>query len=478
MTLESFSNFRRNGGTPNQHTYPLLLKTLSNQNPNQIHAQALKFGLCNDTFVQNALVSAYANGGFLDFARVVFNENPRRDSVLWTAMINGFVKNNEGEKGLDCFMRMRSLGVFVDGVTVVGVLGAIGVIGDVWFGRWIHGFYVVCGRVQFDVYVGGALLNMYVKCGCCDDLRKLFDEMPVRNVVLWTVLISGYVNCSRFKEALLVFQDMLVDKQIEPNQATLSSVLTACAHLGALDQGRWVHSYIDKNKVVVNSILGTSLVDMYAKCGCIEEAFWVFETLPRKNVYAWTTMINGLAMHGEAQRSLDLLYRMLIDGIPPNEVTFVGILCACCHGGLLDEGRRCFSSMNQIYGVEPNVNHYGCMVDLLGRAGKLGEAFELIKNMPMEPTAGVWGALFSACIIHKDYELGEQIGKHLINLRPNHSGRYMRLANLYAICGKWDDVARIRKFMKEKGVKKIRGYSAIEVDGVTHEFIAGVNPKF
>ncbi|XP_043715329.1 pentatricopeptide repeat-containing protein At1g50270 [Telopea speciosissima] len=474
MSSVFFVKMRGEGVLPDRHTYPLLLKAFSKSkigNQNQIHGQVVKFGLDCDRFVQNSLISCYANGGFLDLACQIFGEVPERDSIAWTAMIDGFVKNNRAKEGIEFFMKMRSEGVRVDEVTIVSVLCAVRMVGDVWLGRWIHGFYVESGRVNWDVYVGSALVDMYAKCGCCDDARKVFDEMPRKNVVSWSSLIAGYVQCNRFKDALFAFQDMLLE-HVEPNQATLPSVLTACAQLGALDQGRWVHSYIDKNKIEMNINLGTSLVDMYSKCGCIDEAFVIFEKLPHKDVYPWTAMINGLAMHGHALSSLNLFSRMLMDGVQPNAVTFIGILCACSHGGLVDEGHRHFRSMSRVYGIEPNVDHYGCMVDLLGRAGHLEEALKFINNMPMQPSPGVWGALFGACMIHKGYDLGECIGKHLIELQPDRSGRYALLANLYSICHKWDEAAYVRMLMKGKGVEKKPGCSWIEVNGEIHEFIA------
>ncbi|KAK9275123.1 hypothetical protein L1049_022382 [Liquidambar formosana] len=278
-------------------------------------------------------------------------------------------------------------------------------------------------------------------------------------------------NVVDIKDALLVFQDMLLE-DVEPNQCTLTSVLTACAQLGALDQGRWVHGYIDRTNLQVNSTLGTALIDMYAKCGCIEKALLAFEKLPVKDVYPWTAMINGLAMHGDALTSLSLFSCMLRSGVQPNKVTFIGVLSACSHGGLVDEGREFFGSMSRNYYLEPNVNHYGCMVDLLGRAGHFDEAMKLIEDMPMEPTPGIWGALFGSCMIHKAFELGERIGKHLIKLQPHHSGRYVLLANLYSTCQKWEAAAHVRKLMKGKGVGKTPGCSWIEMSGEIHEFIS------
>ncbi|KAM7484808.1 hypothetical protein LguiA_000817 [Lonicera macranthoides] len=474
MSLIFFARMRQDGVFPNKHTFPLLLKAFSrakDENPFQVYAQIVKFGFNSDHFVQNSLVSAFANYGDIECAHQMFDEITLKDLITWTAMINGYLKIGHGMGALEVFVEMRSKGVKVDEVTIVSVLGGAGMVGDIWFGRWVHGFYVESGRVHWDVYVGSALVDMYSKCGNCDDARKVFEEMPCRNIVSWSALIAGCVQCYRFKDALLVFCDMLAEA-VEPNQTTLTSVLTACAQLGALDQGRWVHKYIGTSKLKMNPTVGTALVDMYAKCGCIRLAFLVFENLPIKDVYIWTAMINGLAIHGDAANSLNLFSQMLSSDVRPNEVTLIGVLSACSHGGLVDEGRKLFGSMKHIYGLEPNVDHYGCMVDLLGRAGYLDEAVKLIENMPMEPTPGVWGALFGACMNHKAYELGEWVGKHLIKLQPHHSGRYALLANLYSKRCNWEAAAHIRKLMKESGLEKNPGCSWVELNGVVHEFFA------
>lgn len=439
--------------------------------PLQIFAQAIKFGFGSDHFVRNSLVSALSNCGLIENARQMFDEMMHRDVVAYTALMDGYVRNACALQALEIFLEMRVLGVWVDEVAVVSALCAVGMLGCLWLGRWIHGFFVESGRVVRDVFVGCALIDMYSKGGCCDDALKVFRDMPYRNLVSWSALLAGYVQCNRFKDALLLFQEMLVEK-VEPNEATLGSVLTACAQLGALDQGRWVDKYIGTRKLELNSVLGTALIDMYAKCGCIKEAFCVFKRMHVKDVYPWTSLIFGLAMNGDAIGSLNLFSQMLSSGVQPNKVTFIAVLSACAHGGLVNEGQQLFSSMRGVYGVQPTVDHYGCMVDLHGRAGRLREAAMLIKDMPMEPSAGIWGALFGACMIHKDYELGRIVGNHLIRLQPYHSGRYALLANLYSKCRNWEAAANVRKKMNEVGVEKTRGCSWIESNGVVHEFLA------
>lgn len=472
--VAQFTEMLRNGLAPNEHTFPVLLKSLSNSgsgNPIQIHAQIVKLGLEADSFVQNSLMWCYVKGRYLDTARKLFGEMQHKDGISWNAMIQGHVKNNRHELGLDYFIRMRSSGFEIDEVIIVSVLNGSTMSGNIWLGRSIQAFYVESGRVKRDVFVGSALVDMHVKCGCCFDARKAFDEMPLRNVVSWTSLISGYVQCDRFREALSIFCSMLVEGP-NPNQLTLSSVLIACAHLGALEQGRWVHSYMDRIGLELNPVVGSALIDMYAKCGRIDAAFSVFHRLPNRDVYSWTALMNGLAMHGLGLHCLHLFSQMLLQGVRPNEVTFLGVLSACCHSGLVQEGKIYFDSMLKVYGIKPKLEHYGCMVDLLGRAGHLEESLCFIESMPMEPNVSIWGALFRAFMIHGDFVLGEKVGKHIVGMKPEQSSGYLLLAKMYSVSKRWDEAARARMEMRGRNVEKVAGLSWLELNGVVNEFLA------
>ncbi|CAN1297670.1 Pentatricopeptide repeat-containing protein At1g50270 [Linum perenne] len=319
--------------------------------------------------------------------------------------------------------------------------------------------------LDLDGFVRNSLISALANYGNLRFARQVFDESPQRDVVAWTAMIDGYVRNGSPEEGFRCFLmmrstgDMLMDG-VKPNPKTLTSILTACAQLGALDQGKWVHGYIDRSSIELNSIVGTALIDMYMKCGCVNEACFVFNKLPRKGLYTWTAMINGLAMNGNALGSLRLFSRMMSKGVQPNKVTFLSVLGACSHGGL-DECN-----------LDPDVDHYGCMVDLLGRAGYLDEAMELIEEMPMEPTFGVWGSLLNACVIYKNFELGEYIGKHLVKLQPDQCGGYSLLANMYSAQRMWDDAARVRKAMKGKRIDKSPGLSWIDMNSSISEFVA------
>lgn len=307
--------------------------------------------------------------------------------------------------------------------------------------------------------------------------RKLFDNMPQRNVISCSCMIHGYVSCGEYKAALSLFRSLqtMDGHQIIPNEFTMTSVLSACARLGALQHGKWVHAYIDKFGMKIDVVLGTSLIDVYAKCGNIERAKFIFDNmcLQDKDVMAWSAMIAALAMHGLSNESLRLFEKMINDGVRPNAVTFVGVLCACVHGGLVTEGNQYFKRMREVYGVSPMIQHYGCMVDLYSRAGRIQDAWDMVKSMPMEPDVMIWGALLSGARMHGDIETCEISIKKLIELDPKNSGAYVLLSNVYAKMGRWGEVRYLRDLMEARGIKKVPGCSLVEIDGVLQEFYAG-----
>ncbi|XP_042007299.1 pentatricopeptide repeat-containing protein At1g50270-like [Salvia splendens] len=466
-----YAKMHREGVSPNKHTFPLLLKSKTHI-PFQIFAHSSKFGFASDHFFLNTLLSVSAKCGFIESARKVFDEMPQRDVVGYTALMDGYVRTGRAREALNLFLEMRASGVAVDEVAVVSAFSAAGILCCVWLGRWIHGFYVESGRVVRDVYVSTARVNMYLKCGCCDDAMRAFLDMPYRNSVSWNALLAGFVQLNKFKDVLLLFDAMLLEK-VEPNEATLATALKASAHLGSLEKGMWLESYIGTRKLELTSVLGTALIDMYAKYGCVEEAFRVFEMTCVKDVYPWTALIHGVAMNGDAMDALSLFSEMLSSGVRPNEVTFIAVLSACSHGGLVSEGREVFEAMERDYGVRPGVDHYGCMVDMLGRAGRLRETVEGMA----EESEEVWGALLGACVIHGDVEMGRYVGDRVIELQLYRGGRYDALANLYGRSGDGEGAGgvrrrrRRRRRMKEGGVEKAPGCSWIESDGEFHHFL-------
>jgi pentatricopeptide repeat protein len=320
-----------------------------------------------------------------------------------------------------------------------------------------------------DVVAWNVMVAGYVKAGDLAHARELFDAMPERNVVSWTTVIGGYAQMKRPEKAVEVFRRMQVEG-IEADGVALLSVLAACGDLGAVDLGEWVHRFVVRRGLCQEIPLMNSIIDMYMKCGCIEKAVEVFEGMEEKSVVTWTTLIAGFALHGLGLQAVEMFCRMERENMAPNAVTFLAILSACSHVGLTDLGRWYFNIMVSQYRIKPRVEHYGCMVDLLGRAGCLKEAQDLVKNMPLKANAAIWGALLAAARTHGDAGLGEQALLHLIELEPNNSGNYILLSNIFAEQERWGDVSKLRKAMRERGLRNVPGASSIEVDCMVHEF--------
>lgn len=337
---------------------------------------------------------------------------------------------------------------------------------------------IECARKLFDrssskdVITWTAMVNGYAKAGEIGLARELFGLMPERNAVSWSTMITTFAQVGMFQDALEVFNEMQV-AGIRPNHAGIVGGLSACGFLGALDQGRWIHTYVKRSGIELDRVLGTALIDMYAKCGCIDNALQVFEEMPQRDVFAYTSMISGLSNHGQCQKAMDLFVRMEEEGVRPNEVTFISVLSACGRMGLVDQGRELFKKMSKAYEIEPGVEHYGCLVDLLGRAGLVQEARKVVNEMPMEPDSFVLGALLNGCREHGEVEIAKETVESLAEMGLDHSGVHVLMSNMYASDDKWEDVMRVRKEMEEKKVKKVPGCSLLEVDGVAWEFVAG-----
>lgn len=340
-----------------------------------------------------------------------------------------------------------------------------------------------CARVLFDnngkrslavnnVVMQNVMIDGYVGIGDFEAARRLFDAMPERSVVSWNSMISGFAQSGLYKEAIELFRDMQVAEEECPNYVTLVSVLPAISRLGALELGKWVHLYAEKNKIGIDGVLGSALIDMYSKCGNIGKALDVFDRLPWRNVISWNAIISGLAMHGQAKDALDYFWRMERWGVKPTDVTYVAVLSACSHAGLVDEGRLIFDHMVQVVGLEPRIEHYGCMVDLLGRAGLLEEAEKLVLQMPVKPDDLILKALLGACKKHGNIEIGKRVGRILMEMVPHDSGAYVALSNMYASLANWEGVSEVRMRMKEMDIRKDPGCSWIELQGTIHEFFA------
>eukprot|EP01018_Ginkgo_biloba_P023510 Gb_17379 [translate_table: standard] len=473
--LGLYHQMQSEGVQPNKFTFPFVLNACAGisalQQGNAIHDHIIRIGLESDIFVGNALVDMYAKCGNVRVAREVFDRMPLRDLVSWNAIISGYAQNGHAIETLKLFRQMQMDGVKPDPITLTTVLSACSHIRALQQGKEIHG-HIIRGGFESEVFVGSALVDMYSKCRSTEVASAVFAGLSVRDVVLWNAMITGYAQNGYANEAIKLFRQMQ-SASMKPSLVTIASVLRACAALAALQQGKEIHDCIIKRGLELNVIVGSALVDMYAKCGNVEIARLVFDKMSKRDVILWTSMIAGCGMHGHGRDALTLFHHMEQAGLKPDQITFTAVLAACSHAGLVSEGLECFDSMTQYYKIKPEVEHYTCMVDLLGRAGQLDEAYEFIKKMPVEPTSAVWGALLGACRVHCNVELGEHVAKLLFDLEPENPGFYVLLSNIYAAAGRWDGVEKVRTIMKKRGVKKMPGCSWIEVKNKVHAFLAG-----
>ncbi|KAF9601310.1 hypothetical protein IFM89_018738 [Coptis chinensis] len=437
-----------------------------------MHCVVFKNGYVSDVFVVNGLVRMYVSIGCFELGKKVFDECSVRDVVTWNVMIGGYISRGCYENAFDCFEKMREGGgVEPDEITLIGLVSACSQMGNLEQGRLFH-----CYAKEFNLIknlkVGNAVVDMYCKCGDLESAQEFFESMLERDVFTWTSLISGLVSSGCFRESLVMFGRMQCEN-ILPDEITLVSVFSACAQIGALDQGKYIHSLMDRYKVNRDIVLDTALVDMYTKCGSIDFALQVFNGLRVRNVFTWNTMIGGLAMHGRGLEVLTLFEQMKQDHIMPDDVTFIGLLCACSHTGLVNEGLELFRAMKEVYYIEPRMEHYGCMVDLFCRTRLVDDALSFIENMPIQANGPLWANLHGACRSAGRFELAEKVGQHVIELEPESCGRYVLLSNFYAGVHKYDDAKNVRNQMKSKGIEKTPGCSWIEVNGIVHQFIAG-----
>ncbi|KAA8524531.1 hypothetical protein F0562_010954 [Nyssa sinensis] len=472
--IEMYSKMHEAGVTPDCFTLPHVLKACSGvpavEIGRAVHGQIFRHGYESDVFVLNGLVALYAKCCQIDRARIVFDGLYDRTIVSWTSIISGYAQNGQPMEALRIFRQMRELNVGPDWIALVSVLRAYTDVEDLEQGKTVHGCVIKMG-LEFEQDLRIALTAMYAKCRQVMVAKSLFDQMEVPNVILWNAMISGYAKNGYAEEAVDLFRGM-ISKNIRPDSVTVTSTILACAQVGSLEQARWMDDYISNSDYRNDVFVNTALIDMYAKCGSVELARKVFNQTLNKDVVVWSAMIVGYGLHGRGREAIDLFYAMKQAGVNPNDVTFIGLLTACNHSCLVEEGWEFFHSMRD-YRIEPRHQHYACVVDLLGRAGYLNQAFDFIMNMPIEPAVSVWGALLSACKIYRHVTLGEYAAEQLFSLDPLNTGHYVQLSNLYASVRLWDRVAKVRVLMRERGLSKDLGYSMIEINGKLQAFRIG-----
>ncbi|KAJ7278093.1 hypothetical protein O6H91_06G050200 [Diphasiastrum complanatum] len=473
--LALYEQMKQEDVQPNNVTFVVLLKACASlaalEQGKQLHFDIIKRGFQSDVIVGNTLVDMYAKCGCTDDARELFNNMSERNVVSWSAMIAGYAQNGLGKEALALYEQMKQEDVQPNNVTFVVLLKACASLAALEQGKQLHSDIISRG-FQSDVIVGSTLVDMYAKCGCTDDARELFNNMSERNVVSWSAMIAGYAQNGLGKEALALYEQMK-QEGVQPDIVTFTCVLSACASLAALEQGKQLHFDIIKRGFQSDVIVGSSLVDMYGKCGCIEDARELFNSMSKRDVVSWSAMIAGYAQNGLGKEALALYEQMKQEGVQPNNITFTCILSACAHSRLVDEGRYVFDSMCKDHDVTPTKEHYVCMVDLLARAGYWADAELFINKMPIEPDSLVWMTLLGAARNHGHVEIGRRAFDLVVKLDPKNAAPYVLLSNIYAAAGRKDELAKIRNEMKDAGVKKLPGCSWIEVDKQVHAFVVG-----
>ncbi|OMP08700.1 hypothetical protein COLO4_06195 [Corchorus olitorius] len=501
----------------------------------QMHCAVLKSGTGFVTSVLNALVSVYVNCGLMFEARKLFDEINQKDELSWTTMVTGYVKNDEldaarelvdgmteklsvtwnamisgyvhkgrYEEALDMFRKMYSMGIKMDEFTYTSIISCCTHAGLFQLGKQVHGYVLRTeGKPtpEFSLPVNNALVTLYWKCDKVDWAREVFNNMPVRDIVSWNAILSGYVNAGRINEGRSFFMEMpeknhltwnvmisglaqngfgeeglklfnqMKSEGFEPCDYAFAGAITSSSILGSLENGRQLHAQVVHVGFDSSLSVGNALITMYARCGVVEAANALFLTMPCVDSVSWNAMIAALGQHGHGLQALELFEKMLKEDLLPDRITFLTVLSACSHAGLVKEGQYYFNSMHRLYGITPGEDHYARLVDLLSRAGKFSEAKDVITSMPFEPGAQVWEALLAGCRTHGNIDFGVQAAERLIELMPQHDGSYVILSNMYATAGRWDDMAKTRKLMRDRGVRKDPGRSWVEVENKVHVFL-------
>ncbi|KAF5206365.1 Pentatricopeptide repeat [Thalictrum thalictroides] len=468
----------------------------------QIHGQILKFGFQSYVFVGSPLVDMYSKSrlvydakrvfeelsecntvmyntmitgllrcGMVDDSRRLFNEMPEKDSISWTAMVTGLTQNGLEREAINVFREMRQENLALDQFTFGSVLTACGGLLALEQGKQIHA-YAIRTDYKDNIFVGSALVDMYSKCGNIRHAELVFKKMGRKNIVSWTALLVGYGQNGLSEEAVRIFCEMQRNG-VDPDEFTLGSVISSCANLASLEEGAQFHSQALVSGLISFITVSNALVSLYGKCGSIEDSHRLFDEMHIKDEVSWTALVSGYAQFGKAKQTIDLFEGMLENGLKPDGVTFIGVLSACSRTGLVEKGLKYFDSMVQEHGIRPITDHYTCLIDLLGRAGRLQEAKEFIKRMPFQPDTIGWATLLSSCRLHGNVEIGKWASDSLLELEPQNPASYVLLSSIYAAKGKWDDVALLRRGMRNKGMRKEPGYSWIKYKNKVHVFSAG-----
>ncbi|KAG0486233.1 hypothetical protein HPP92_008328 [Vanilla planifolia] len=424
-----------------------------------------------NVYLYTAMLTAYSGlpvsaPAFRLFALMLQRGHPKPNEFIYPHVLKACFDKSSLDFAKSVHAHVSKDGFDRFGVVQTSLLDAYARFSDLHTARI---FFDELSDFDRNVVSWTALISGYARVGMVGNAVALFEEMPERDVPSWNAVISGCTQNGLFTEGTALFQRMQIEN-VRPNETTVTCILSACGHLGMLRLGKWIHGYVIKNQICRSPFVLNSLIDMYGKCGSLKEAGWIFTSLSERSLMAWNSMINCVALHGHSRNALTIFKEMELKGHKPDAITFVGLLNACSHAGLVDEGLACYNSMSLVYGIDPKIEHYGCVIDLLCRAGRFEEAMGIIRDMKVEPDEVVWGSLLNGCRIYGNYELAEYSVKKLLEMDPSNAGYGTMLANLYSKQGKWEEVGKVRKMFKDVGEKKLPGCSWIEIDNGVHQF--------
>ncbi|KAL8191544.1 hypothetical protein R6Q57_028275 [Mikania cordata] len=486
-TLQVYKNMRVAGVMMDKFTFPCVVKAFSDCGDiaglKNVHGLVFKFGLDHDLFVGSAFVHGYLKFEVVMDAHQVFDEMPDRDIVLWNAMINGYTQIGAFDNALNCLKKLRAYGNVPSRFTVTGILSVLTLKGDLYNGKAMHGFVITMGYFS-GIAVCNALIDMYGKCKGFLDALDIFELMQFKDIYSWNSIIGVHQQCGDHEGTIRLFDRMLRDKVFSPDLVTVTTVLPACSHLAELRHGKEIHAYMITKGLgkddgengkdrTDDTHIKNAIMDMYGKCGCMREAHLVFDHMSSKDSASWNIMIMGYAMHGFGNEALRLFHKMCEIGIIPDEVTFIGVLSACNHAGLVKEGLAFLSEMKSKYKISPTVEHYTCVIDMFGRAGLLNKAYELLSELPIEANSVVWRAFLAACHLHGDANLAKVAARKVVDLEPEHCGSYVLMSNVYGTLGRYEEVSDVRLNMRQQNVRKTPGCSWIEFGDGVHVFGTG-----
>ncbi|MCD7455964.1 hypothetical protein HAX54_030297 [Datura stramonium] len=472
--IQLFCLMRHSGLRPNQFTLASVVSAAADSvdlnTCKSIHACVYKFGFDSEGCVSNALIAMYMKFGSVFDGYRIFSSLSNRDIISWNSLLSGFHDNETSYEGPKIFRQLLVEGLRPNMYTLISNLRSCASLLDFSLGKQVHA-HVVKADLSGNIYVGTALVDMYAKCGRLDDAEAIFYRLSEKDVFTWTVVISGYVQSDQGEKAFRCFNQMQREA-IKPNEFTLASCLSGCSRLASLDNGRQLHSVVLKSGQFTDMYIASALIDMYAKCGCIKDAESLFQSMGSSDTVLWNTIIYAYSQHGLDEKALETFRTMLSEGIPPDGITFIAVLSACSHLGLVEEGRRHFDSIKIGFDITPSIEHYACMVDILGRAGRFNEMECFIEDMVLAPDALIWETVLGVCKAHGNVELAEKAAKALFEIDPKAESSYILLSNIYAAKGRWADVSKVRALMSRQGVKKEPGCSWVEIDNQVHVFLS------